>query len=85
MVALVNGVRNHHEHYNGFGYPNGLTGKYIPLNGRILAVADAYDAMTSERPYRKARTKTRAIKELSKFSGKQFDPEIVEVFIKILD
>jgi HD-GYP domain-containing protein (c-di-GMP phosphodiesterase class II) len=84
LEEALKGVRSHHEHYNGSGYPERLLGDNTPLLGRILAVADAYDAMTSERPYRKARTKEQAVEELMKFSGKQFDPEIVEVFIKIL-
>jgi HD-GYP domain-containing protein (c-di-GMP phosphodiesterase class II) len=84
LEEALEGVRSHHEHYNGSGYPERLLGDNIPLLGRILAVADAYDAMTSERPYRKAKTKEQAIEELKKFSGTQFDPEVVEVFIKIL-
>jgi len=85
MNEAIKGVRSHHEHYNGSGYPNGLTEDKIPLIGRIIAVADAYDAMTSERPYRKARTREQAVEELMKFSGKQFDPEIVDIFTKILE
>jgi len=84
LNEVIKGVRSHHEHYNGSGYPNGLATDKISLIGRIIAVADAYDAMTSDRPYRKARTKEQAIEELMKFSGKQFDPEIVDVFTKIL-
>lgn len=84
LNEVLEGVRSHHEHYNGAGYPKGLSQDNIPLAGRIIAVTDAYDAITSERPYRKARTKEKAIEELRIFSGKQFDPEIVDVFIKIL-
>lgn len=84
LERSLEGVRNHHEHYNGSGYPGGVVGKNISLFGRIIAIADAYDAMTSDRPYRKAKTKKAAIKELKKFSGKQFDPEIVKAFIKVL-
>ncbi|MEO0137368.1 MAG: HD-GYP domain-containing protein [candidate division WOR-3 bacterium] len=74
----------HHEHYNGSGYPHGLKEDEIPLLARILAVADAYDAMLSERPYRPPKTKLEAIKELLNFSGKQFDPYVVEKFIESL-
>lgn len=84
LEEVIKGVKNHREYYNGSGYPNGLTGSKIPRMGRIIAVADAYDAMTSDRPYRKAKIKEEAVKELRKFSGKQFDPEIVDVFLEIL-
>ena len=80
----LKGIKTHHEHYNGLGYPQGLTDGYIPLIGRIIAVADAYDAMTSDRPYRKAKTKEQAIDELKKFAGQQFDPHIVDVFLDII-
>jgi putative nucleotidyltransferase with HDIG domain len=78
-------VYYHHEWYDGSGYPEGIAGDKIPLGARILAVVDAYDAMTSDRPYRKAMPKERAIEELHAFAGKQFDPEIVAVFIRILE
>ena len=77
-------MRHHHEWYNGKGYPDGLSGENIPLGARILAVADAYDAMKSDRPYRKALTEETAIQELKRGSGTQFEPKIVEVFLKIL-
>lgn len=77
-------VLYHHEWYDGNGYPEGLAGEEIPLGSRIVAVIDAYDAMTSDRPYRKAMPKERAISELQKGSGSQFDPQAVEVFVKIL-
>jgi hypothetical protein len=78
-------VRHHHEWYNGKGYPDGLSGENIPLGARILAVADAYDAMKSDRPYRKALTEETAIQELKRGSGTQFEPKIVEVFLEILE
>jgi len=84
LEEVLKGVKSHHESYNGTGYPEGLLENNIPLIGRIIAVADAYDAMTSERPYRKAKTKKQAIVKLKKCSGRQFDPEIIEIFIKIL-
>jgi putative nucleotidyltransferase with HDIG domain len=81
---LLDVIYHHHERYDGNGYPNGLKGDEIPLLSRIISVADAYDAMLSERPYRNAKTKIEAIKELLSEKGKQFDPVIVDVFIKIL-
>ena len=77
-------IRHHHEWYNGKGYPDGLSGENIPLGARILAVADAYDAMKSDRPYRKALTEETAIQELRQGSGTQFEPKIVEVFLELL-
>ncbi len=77
-------IRHHHEWYNGKGYPDGLSGKDIPLGARILAVADAYDAMKFDRPYRKALTEETAIQELKGGNGTQFDPKIVEVFLELL-
>ncbi len=74
-------VRNHHERFDGRGYPDGLGGKDIPLVARIFAVVDTYDAMTTTRPYRPARTHEEAIAELIRCSGSQFDREIVEAFI----
>lgn len=81
----LDGVRTHHERYDGLGYPEGLCEENIPFIGRIIAVADAYDAMTSERPYRGAKTKDQAAEELKTCSGSQFDPIVVDAFINILD
>ncbi|MFC2021233.1 HD domain-containing phosphohydrolase [Chloroflexota bacterium] len=74
-------VRDHHERYDGTGYPNRLNNIEIPLGARILAVADAYDAMISDRPYRKAMTKQVAYAELEQNKGTQFDPEVVSVLL----
>jgi diguanylate cyclase len=74
----------HHERWDGFGYPRGLKNTDIPLFSRIICVADAYEAMTSKRPYKKAITKAKAIEELQRCSGTQFDPEIVKVFVNLL-
>jgi HD-GYP domain-containing protein (c-di-GMP phosphodiesterase class II) len=80
----LKGILSHHERYDGTGYPNGLSAETIPLTGRIIAVADAYDAMTSERPYREKKTSIEAMRELEKQSGSQFDPDVVIVFVDIL-
>jgi HD-GYP domain-containing protein (c-di-GMP phosphodiesterase class II) len=71
----------HQEHYDGTAYPKGLKGNNIPLIARIIGVADAYHAMTNDRPYRKALSTETAIAELLKHNGTQFDPQIVEIFI----
>jgi putative nucleotidyltransferase with HDIG domain len=71
-------IRSHHEGYDGAGYPDGLTGAEIPLGARILAVADAFDAMTSQRPYRDPMTTGRALEVLRAGRGKQWDPEVVD-------
>jgi len=74
-------ILNHHEKWDGRGYPNGLVGEQIPIESRIISVADAYDAMTSERSYRKPLSKDEAIKELISCSGTHFDPHIIDIFI----
>jgi len=78
-------IYHHHEKYNGKGYPDGLKSENIPLSARIIAVADAYDAMGSDRPYRKKLSKDKILKELKDQSGKQFDPEVVKALISVLD
>ena len=82
FVDVLNGIKHHHEWFDGSGYPSGYARNKIPLISRIIAVADAYDAMTSWRPYRKPRTKTKALEELISFAGTQFDPVIVALFIR---
>jgi response regulator RpfG family c-di-GMP phosphodiesterase len=85
MRNLIPGTYCHHEHYDGSGYPQGLKGAEIPLLGRMIAVADTYDAMTSDRAYRRALPHQAAIDELVACSGTQFDKELVEVFLKKID
>jgi diguanylate cyclase (GGDEF)-like protein len=77
-------VRAHHEHYDGSGYPRGLRGDEIPRGARIFAVADAFDAITSDRPYRDARSHLAAVEEIVASSGTQFDPEVVEAILQVL-
>jgi putative nucleotidyltransferase with HDIG domain len=76
-------ILHHHEHYNGCGYPEGLRGEQIPVGARILHVADAFEAMTSNRPYRNSLGKTEAIKRLKEGSGQQFDPAVISAFLSI--
>ncbi len=78
----LSGIRHHHEKYDGTGYPSGLTGKDIPLYSRIIAVADTYDAMTSDRSYRAKVSHDRAIAEIDRVKGKQLDPDIAAIFIQ---
>jgi len=78
-------VYHHHEWYDGSGYPEGIKGDDIPLGARILAVADSFDAMTSDRPYRKAMAEEDAIKEIKKFAGTQFDPSLAQLFVDTLE
>ncbi len=80
---LVSMVRHHHERFDGMGYPDGLVGKSIPLQARIISVADAFDAMTSERPYRRTRTPNEALKEIREVAGTQLDPMVVKTFLSI--
>lgn len=84
LLTIADFILKHHEWWDGKGYPLGLSGEEIPLECRVLAIADAYDAMTSDRPYRKGMSHEEAIQELKKCSGKQFDPNIVNKFIKLL-
>ena len=77
-------VRHHHEHFDGNGYPDGIKGVEIPLESRIIAVADTYDAITSDRSYRKGSTHDEAIDELRRVSGSQLDPELVEIFCQVV-
>jgi putative two-component system response regulator len=73
---------SHHERWDGSGYPHGLKGSGIPLQGRIMAVVDVYDALTSNRPHRKKKTHEEAIEIIKNGSGSHFDPEIVNTFLE---
>ena len=83
MERLADIVRHHHERYDGAGYPDGLSGDDIPIECRLLAVADAYDAMTSERPHRPAFTHEEAIEQIRHEAGRQFDPGVVQAMLEV--
>jgi HD-GYP domain-containing protein (c-di-GMP phosphodiesterase class II) len=78
-------VRSSHERWDGGGYPDGLAGEAIPFGARIIAVCDAYDAMTTTRPYRKAMSGADALAELRRCAGHQFDPRVVDAFERVID
>ena len=82
---VVEGARFHHERYDGRGYPDGLKGEEIPLYGRIIAIADAFDAMTANRVYRQKQDFDYVLNELHKNRGTQFDPELLDIFLKLID
>jgi len=82
LKEIVPGVKYHHEQIDGKGYPEGLKGEAIPMIAKIVAVADTYDAMTTDRPYRRALSKETAIEELKKCSGTQFDQQVVNAFVQ---
>jgi HD-GYP domain-containing protein (c-di-GMP phosphodiesterase class II) len=88
-ITFLNGavelIRHHHERFDGGGYPDGLRAEEIPLAARIFAVADSFDAMTSDRPYRGAMRVDRALAEIDGGAGTQFDPEVVRVFVRMIE
>lgn len=84
LTEILPWVLSHHERWDGAGYPSGLKGDEIPYEARVLAVCDAYDAMTSDRPYRSALSPSAALQEIDLNMGAQFDPEIAEVFICVV-
>ncbi len=83
LASSLPGMLHHHERYDGKGYPQGLKGKKIPLEARIIAVADTYDAITSNRAYRPAKTPQEALEEIEKVAGTQLDPDLVKVFKEV--
>lgn len=85
LKETLDGIRYHHERMDGTGYPEGLKGKEIPLIARILSIADAFDAMTSDRIYSRARTVEMSLAELKKCAGPQFDPELVDSFVQAIE
>jgi putative two-component system response regulator len=78
-------ARSHHENFDGSGYPDGLAGEAIPLEARIVRLADAFDAMTHGRPYQAARPVAWALEEIDRFAGRQFDPELARLFLGLLE
>lgn len=84
FAYIAEAILYHHEHWDGNGYPHGLSGHDIPLSSRIIAIADAYDVMVHNRPYKKAMSEKDALNELIRCSGTQFDPDLVNVFIKLI-
>ena len=82
LKGISEAVYHHHEYYDGSGYPDGLAGEEIPLLARILAVADAFSAMTTDRPYRPGMNHADAAQELVDKAGIQFDPVIVDIFVQ---
>ena len=84
LEGAVDLVRHHHERFDGSGYPDGLKGEEIPLVARVFSVADSFDAMTSDRPYRGAMGIERALVEIEGGAGSQFDPEIVRIFVQMM-
>jgi HD-GYP domain-containing protein (c-di-GMP phosphodiesterase class II) len=85
LAPIAEAILAHHEWWNGTGYPRGLKGEDIPFISRIISIVDAYDAMTYGRPYKEAMEHQETLEEIKRFAGSQFDPQIVEMFLKIID
>jgi HD-GYP domain-containing protein (c-di-GMP phosphodiesterase class II) len=85
LMHIAYGILTHHEKYDGTGYPKGLKGEQIPMISRLLAIFDAFDVMTHDRPYKIAMTANEAIEELKRCAGTQFDPNLVEICIMALN
>jgi len=84
IAHIAEAILCHHEQWGGYGYPQGLAGNNIPLISRIITIIDAYDAMTHERPYKKAASNQQALTEIKRCSGTQFDPNLVEIFLGMM-
>ncbi len=85
LEEVTEAVLHHHERYDGLGYPAGLRGDEIPLKARMISVADVYDCITSDRPYRKGSRPAEALRELQAHAGTQFDPEVVAAFVRVIE
>jgi putative two-component system response regulator len=85
LADAVQIVRSHHERWDGRGYPDGLAEERIPMAARIFAVVDSFDAMTYDRPYRRAMTPERAFEQIREGSGTQFDPSVAAAFLEMMD
>lgn len=84
LEPIADWILKHQEHWDGGGYPLGISGEDIPIQCRILGIVDAFDAMTNDRPYRKAMSIHEALAELQRCAGKQFDPQLVDIFVSII-
>jgi response regulator RpfG family c-di-GMP phosphodiesterase len=85
LRTIIPGIKHHHEHYDGSGYPEGLKGEEIPLIARIIAVADTFDAMITDRPYQKGMSRDEAVAEITGNAGTQFDAQVLEAFVQALE
>ncbi|MDD5730964.1 MAG: HD domain-containing protein, partial [Candidatus Omnitrophica bacterium] len=83
LEHVILGVKYHHERYDGTGYPEGLNNGNIPMHAAIIAVADSFDAMTTDRPYRKAKNVEESVKEIESLSGKQFHPNVASALVQL--
>lgn len=85
LSDVIDDIRHHHEHFDGTGYPDGLNGETIPLRSRILAVAETFDSLTSDRPYRRKVGMEKALQEIREHTGTQFDPSVVQAFERFIE
>lgn len=85
LSGAVDLIRHHHERFDGGGYPDALSGEEIPLGARVFAVADSFDAMTSDRPYRRAMGVERALAEIRSGAGSQWDPDVARIFVRMIE
>ncbi|WBW96526.1 HD domain-containing phosphohydrolase [Oceanirhabdus sp. W0125-5] len=85
LINIAEGILHHHERWDGRGYPKGLKGEEIPIESRIITIVDSYDVMTNDRPYHKAMPKEKAIEELLRCKGSQFDPQLVDIMIEMVN